>query len=164
MPVTKTSMVDLKSAQSENDYAIAKDLFLEYASQLGVDLGFQNFSKEVETIKTEYAPPHGALFIAFDRDQNPVGCFAVRKFEDSVCELKRMYLRKQLQGRGIGSVMLQKAIDVATELGYEKMRLDTLPTMQSAISLYQKAGFYEIPSYRFNPIEGTKYFEIQLNK
>jgi GNAT superfamily N-acetyltransferase len=155
-------MIELKSAQSENDYAIAKELFLEYASQLGVDLGFQNFDKEVETIKSEYALPEGALFIGFDREQNPIGCFAVRKFKDSVCELKRMYLQPRMQGHGAGSVMLKKAIAVAKELGYERMRLDTLPTMQAAINLYRKNGFYEIPPYRFNPIEGTKYFEIRL--
>ena len=74
-----------------------------------------------------------------------------------------MYLKASVRGMGIGKLLLTKAIKAGKELGYNTMRLDTLPSMQSAIGLYQKMGFYEIPPYRFNPIAGTKYFEIQLN-
>jgi GNAT superfamily N-acetyltransferase len=155
-------MIKLRSAQTENDYALAKDLFVEYASQLGVDLSFQNFSNELEKIRTEYGPPTGVIILVFDEEENAIGCFAIRKFQDSVCELKRMYLRNEFQGKGIGKVMLKKAITIGSELGYERMRLDTLPTMESAIQLYSKVRFYEIEPYRFNPVQGTKYFEIQL--
>jgi ribosomal protein S18 acetylase RimI-like enzyme len=158
----RNKMVELRSAQSENDYALAKDLFVAYASQLGVDLSFQNFSNELEKIRTEYGPPTGVIILVFDEKENAIGCFAIRKFQDSVCELKRMYLRNDFQGKGIGKAMLKNAIVLGRELGYERMRLDTLPTMKSAIKLYSKVGFYEIEPYRFNPIEGTKYFEIDL--
>jgi GNAT superfamily N-acetyltransferase len=158
------NILQLKSADTEADYALAKNLFLEYASQLGVDLSFQNFAREIETIREEYSPPSGSLFLAVDNELNAVGCFGIRKFKDSICELKRMYLQKEFHGLGLGSMMLKKSIDVARDLGYGRMRLDTLPTMTAAISLYQRFRFYEIPPYRFNPVEGTKYFEIRLNE
>ena len=83
-------------------------------------------------------------------------------FEDAISELKRMYVNKNYRGQGLGKRLLIKSIEVGKELGYKKMRLDTLPTMKAAIGLYKKMGFYEIPAYRFNPIEGTKYFEMAL--
>ncbi|HEY0655135.1 MAG TPA: GNAT family N-acetyltransferase [Chryseosolibacter sp.] len=156
-----TRQIAFISAESESDYATARELFLEYASQLEVDLDFQNFEEEIKGLPTHYGPPHGAVLLLVDHDQT-IGCFAIRKFADSIGELKRMYLRKEWQGQGLGKLMLKKAIAIASQLGYSRMRLDTLPTMHSAIRLYTSTGFYEIPPYRFNPIHGTKYFEIQL--
>lgn len=89
--------------------------------------------------------------------------FAIRKFENSIGELKRMYLREPWQGKGIGMLMLRESMKQAQQLGYKKLRLDTLPSMHAAISLYRNAGFYEIPSYRFNPVAGTRYFEASLS-
>lgn len=151
----------LKEAETDKEYQTAAKLFKEYAVHIGVDLGFQNFDKEVENIENQYSRPNGAIFIAYN-DKTPLGCFGIRKLEDAVCELKRMYLRKEARGHGTGKKLLKKSIELGKELGYEKMRLDTLPTMQSAIGLYEKAGFYEIEPYRFNPIKGAKYFEIKL--
>lgn len=155
-------MVEFRKAQSENDYVLARELFVEYASTLGVDLAFQNFSNELENISAEYGPPARCIYFVYTLDGFAIGCFAIRKFEDSICELKRMYLRRDFQGKGIGKLMLRKAMAVAKELGYKHMRLDTLPTMESAIRLYNAIGFYEILPYRFNPVAGTKYFEIEL--
>ncbi|QHT65564.1 GNAT family N-acetyltransferase [Rhodocytophaga rosea] len=155
-------MIEIKEVQTENEYLVAADLFKEYASQLGVDLSFQNFNKEIENISQEYARPYGALFIAYTDDKIPMGCFGIRKLENSICELKRMYLRTEARGLGLGRQLLRKAINVGKELGYAKMRLDTLPTMLSAIHLYTNEGFYEIAPYRFNPITGTKYMEVNL--
>ena len=155
-------MIELQEAQSDKAYQIASSLFKEYATQLGVDLSFQNFHQELATIKQQYARPKGVLYIAYDNLQNPVGCFGIRPFKDSICELKRMYLKRIYRGQGVGKQLLLKSIAIGKELGYTKMRLDTLPTMQSAIRLYRSIGFYEIAPYRFNPIEGTKYFEILL--
>lgn len=155
-------MIELIEVKSDESYQIATELFKEYAAQIGVDLTFQNFNQELANIKQQYARPKGVLYIAYDKVQTPIGCFGIRSFEDAICELKRMYLKSAYRGLGIGKQLLLKSIALGKELGYTKMRLDTLPTMQSAIGLYQSIGFYEIAPYRFNPIEGTKYFEILL--
>ena len=157
-------MTELTEAKSDKEYKTAIQLFKEYASQIGVDLEFQNFSKEIENIQNQYSRPKGVIFIASHNKIKNMGCFGIRELENAICELKSMYLKKEARGRGIGKMMLEKSIEVGKELGYKRMRLDTLPTMHSAIGLYEKMGFYEIQSYRFNPIEGTKYFEINLEE
>lgn len=150
-----------KEASTIEDYQLAAELFKEYALQLDVDLAFQDFNKELQNIEQIYSRPSGVLILAYLNDEL-VGCAGIRKFENTVCELKRMYLRKQVRGKGMGKAFLQKSIALGCELNYTHMRLDTLPTMNQAIGLYEQEGFYEIPAYRFNPIEGTKYFEIKL--
>lgn len=156
-------MIELKEAETKEGYNLATTLFKEYVSQLGIDLSFQNFNNELENLAIEYGKPDGTIFIAY-YDDEPVGCFGVRKLEDSICELKRMYVRDTARGLGVGKQLLKKSIEVGKQLGYSKMRLDTLATMHKAINLYKQAGFYEIEPYRFNPIEGAKYFEIDLDE
>ncbi len=156
-------MTHFSEANSVEDYQLAVGLFKEYAAQLGVDLEFQNFSSELEKMELHYTRPKGVLIIAYNEKYLPIGCFGIRNFENTTCELKRMYLRKEARGLGIGKLLLEKSISIGKELGYKSMRLDTLPTMQAAIGLYKKMGFYEIAPYRYNPIKGTKYFEIILN-
>ncbi|MEL7120061.1 MAG: GNAT family N-acetyltransferase, partial [Bacteroidota bacterium] len=124
---------------------------------------FQDFEKELENIESQYSRPEGILYIAYDEKGKAMGCFGIRKWAESICELKRMYINKAYRKQGFGSTFMSKSLEVAKELGYEKMRLDTLPTMHSAIQLYEKYGFYEIEPYRFNPIGGTKYFENNLS-
>ena len=155
-------MINLIEATSLNDYKLAVELFKEYASYIKIDLAFQNFSKEIGNLEAQYSKPKGNIFLAYKDQSNPVGCFGIREFKGETCELKRMYLKNEARGLGIGKLMLKKAIETGKELGYNKMRLDTLSTMQSAIRMYKQAGFYEIPAYRFNPLEGAKYFEIEL--
>lgn len=157
-------MITLVEAASPLDYQVAIVLLKEYAEYIGVDLSFQNFGQEIANLQYQYGRPKGTLYLVVDDEKSveAVGCFGIRTFKGSICELKRMYLKKAYHGKGIGALMLNEAIQIGKKLGYQKMRLDTLPTMQSAIKLYQKVGFYEIEPYRFNPIEGTKYFEIVL--
>ena len=135
-------------ANSTEDYQLAGQLFQEYADQIGVDLEFQNFKEELNKLQLQYTRPQGVLFLVKDQNGTPLGCFAIRVLEGHVCELKRMYLRKEGRGKGVGKQMLNCAIETARQLGYKKMRLDTLPTMNRAIALYMQAGFYEIDSYR----------------
>ena len=155
-------MERLREAQSDKEYKIAIQLFREYASQIGIDLSFQDFDEEIINIHKQYSRPDGLLLIAYDINENPVGCIGVRRLTDSICELKRMYVKKEVRGQGLGKVLLAKALEIGKQLNYDRMRLDTLVTMNSAIQLYEKAGFYEIDPYRFNPEEGAKYFEIRL--
>ena len=155
-------MVEFEEATSTEQFDQSILLFKEYASQLDVDLSFQNFDQEIEEIHLQYSRPQGLIYIAYDNSRNAVGCFGIRKFSRLICELKRMYLKEEMRGLGIGKVMMSEAINAAKELGYIKMRLDTLPTMEAAIKLYTKFGFYEIDPHRFNPVKGTKYFELEL--
>ena len=152
----------LTEAISDGDYQLAVQLFREYATEIGIDLGFQNFSDEIDNIKEHYSRPKGVIIIARKDRSMVLGCFGIRDLTGTICELKRMYLKSEARGIGIGKLMLEKSIEIGKELGYKKMRLDTLPTMHSAIGLYTKMGFYEIEPYRFNPIKGAKYFELRL--
>jgi len=155
-------MISTQEATSTEAYKIALELIKEYVAQLGVDLSFQNIHQEIQNIEQQYARPEGVMIIVYTDNEKAIGCFGIRAFEESICELKRMYLKKEYQGLGIGKELLAKSLELGKALGYKKMRLDTLPSMQAAIGLYKNMGFYEIPAYRFNPIEGTKYFEIVL--
>ncbi len=157
-------MITLAEVQSEQGYEIAASLFKAYASEINIDLNFQYFQEELNDLNRQYARPDGALYIAYNEKHLPMGCFGIRRLTPSICELKRMYLKNAFRGIGVGKNLMDKAIDIGQELGYNHMRLDTLASMHAAINLYLKAGFYEIEAYRFNPYEGAKYFEIQLGK
>lgn len=155
--------MELKEVVSSEGYEAAVNLFKEYALEIGIDLEFQSFKKEIENVEEEYSRPNGVIFIAYDQNDVMLGCFGIRKLEDTICELKRMYIRKVARGIGIGKQLLMKAIEIGIELGYSQMRLDTLPSMGVAISLYEKAGFHQIDPYRFNPIKGARYYELKFN-
>lgn len=148
---------------SSKGYQTAVNLFKEYALEIDIDLNFQDFKKELTNIEKQYSRPEGVIFIAYNENKVALGCFGVRKLEDTICELKRMYIRKAARGIGIGKLLLAKAIEVGIELEYSRMRLDTLPSMEAAIHLYEKSGFYKISPYRFNPIRDAKFYELKLN-
>lgn len=141
--------------------ANARQLFTEYAKSLNFSLCFQGFDKELAELPGEYVPPYGGLLLAF-YDDTLAGCVAIRKIDDNVCEMKRLYLRPELRGKGIGKKMGNEIVKVAREIGYKKMRLDTVPTMTEAISLYRSLGFVEIDPYRGNPIPGAIFMELEL--
>ena len=157
-------MTILREAISTDDYDVAVELFQEYKSYIGLDLSFQDFNNELREIESQYSRPNGKLIIAYDNYDNPVGCVGIRRLTGSICELKRMYTKSSERGKGIGKLLLERAISSGKELKFKKMRLDTLPTMKAAIRLYEKVGFYEIDSYRFNPFEEAIFFEINLEE
>jgi ribosomal protein S18 acetylase RimI-like enzyme len=153
--------VRLTHVETEEQVGQARALFREYSDATGVDLCFQNFAQELASLPGDYAPPSGRLIIAYDGEE-AAGCVALRKVDDAVCEMKRLYLRPAFRGTGLGRTLAERIIGEARDIGYERMRLDTLPTMRSAIALYRSLGFEEIDPYRFNPVEGTLYMELQL--
>ena len=149
-------------AQSADDINRARELFEEYAAWLGISLCFQNFDKELAGLPGDYAPPTGRLLLAIEDDQI-AGCVALRKIGDGTCEMKRLFLRSAFRGRGLGRKLAEAIITEAREIGYEHMRLDTLPGwMDQAIVLYRSLGFQEIDPYCNNPVPGATFMELTL--
>ncbi len=144
------------------DLPAARELFKEYAASIGIDLSFQGFDEELASLPGKYAPPHGALILAL-RDGTPCGCVALRRIDDSTCEMKRLYVRPDCRGLKIGVELVRRIIQEAEARGYKAMRLDTLRTrMESAISLYEGFGFHDIEPYIYNPMPDARYMEKTL--
>jgi ribosomal protein S18 acetylase RimI-like enzyme len=149
-------------ASSADEIDHARQLFREYEAWLNLDLCFQNFEKELAELPGAYAPPAGRLLLALENDEL-VGCVALRKLNDDACEMKRLFLRPQFHGRGLGRTLAERIIDEARDIGYQRMRLDTLSEqMGNAIALYRALGFREIAPYYQNPVPGALFMELQL--
>ncbi|MFX0041925.1 MAG: GNAT family N-acetyltransferase [Candidatus Hodarchaeota archaeon] len=154
-------MLEIEQVTSKERIEQVSELFIEYANYLNIDLDFQNFNKELESLPGDYSLPGGCILLAFYKNEL-AGCIALRKFEKGICEMKRLFVRSIYRGKGIGKALSEKIINIARELGYINMRLDTLPFMKEAITLYLSLGFKEIDPYRYNPYEGAKFFELKL--
>lgn len=153
--------IDYVIASLNTEFEDGRKLFQHYANSLKVDLAFQDFTKELKMIDMQYNKPSGALLLAY-HGANAIGCAAVRESDKDTAELKRMFVLPEYRKQHIGKTLLQMIVDHAKKLQYVKIRLDTLPDMHAAQELYKANGFYEIPSYRYNPIRGTVYMEKKL--
>ncbi|HMG71908.1 MAG TPA: GNAT family N-acetyltransferase [Pyrinomonadaceae bacterium] len=156
------SLTEIIQVQSADHVEQARELFKEYEAWLEVDLCFQNFEKELAELPGKYAPPDGRLLLAFENGE-VAGCVALRKLGKGACEIKRLFLRPQFRGKGLGRQLAELIIAEAKQMGYERMRLDTLPPkMNDAIALYRSLGFKEIEPYYNNPVPGAKFMELDL--
>jgi putative acetyltransferase len=152
---------DLRQASSPAEVAIARTLFEEYQKGLGISLCFQNFDAELAGLPGAYAAPEGRLLLAF-ADAEPAGCVALRKLEDGICEMKRLWVRPAFRGTRLGRRLAEAVLAEARAAGYRAVRLDTLPSMREAQALYVLLGFVDIPPYNDHPIEGTRFMELAL--
>ena len=150
-------------AETPETLAIARGLFEEYAAALEVDLGFQHFAEELAGLPGEYIRPAGGLMLGFE-GREPVGCVAFRPVAPDIAEMKRLYVRPSVRGGGWGRRLAERAVSDARDVGYRRMRLDTLPAMGSAQRLYLALGFEEIAPYRHNPVPGARFLELDLQQ
>jgi len=157
----RTAGLKIIDAKKQVHYRKVRDLFLQYADSLDFDLEFQGFSRELATLPGSYAPPEGCILLA-EASGRWAGCVALRPLEDKICEMKRLYVRSEFRGRGIGRLLAISVIDRARAIGYEKMRLDTVPAMKEARTLYYSLDFRNINAYRYNPVDDASYMELQL--
>jgi ribosomal protein S18 acetylase RimI-like enzyme len=165
-PVSSVSPVvkgfSVVQAESLAQIDQARELFLEYAQSLGFSLCFQNFDKELAGLPGDYAPPQGRLLLA-EYEGQLAACVALHKLEPDICEMKRLYLRPRFRGKGLGRALADHIIAEARQIGYQRMRLDTVePVMKDAVEMYRRLGFKEIAAYCANPIAGALYMELQL--
>jgi len=154
-------MTQVISAHTEAHFQYTRNLFVQYADTLGIDLEFQGFSRELATLPGGYAPPLGCILLA-EFSGNYVGCVALRPLESRICEMKRLFVIPKYRGRDIGRNLACSVIDKAREMGYEKMRLDTIESMKAAKGLYHALNFRTIQAYCYNPLENPSYMELDL--
>jgi putative acetyltransferase len=155
-------LINLLQATLPEHIEQARSLFLEYGSSLGFSLCFQSFDEELKGLPGAYSLPSGRLLLAH-RAGHAAGCVALRKLEDNTCEMKRLYVRPDNRGLGLGKILVERLIEEARGIGYKRMRLDTIESaMKDAVALYRRMGFTEIAAYSAIPIEGALWMELLL--
>lgn len=154
--------VNILQAKSPEQIADARTIFREYEAWIDLDLCFQGFEAELAALPGKYVMPDGRLLLAYV-DDRLAGCVAMRKLDDDICEMKRLYVRDDFRGQKIGISLIERLISDAREIGYSKMRLDTFPPkMAKAVKLYEFHGFVEIPPYYENPYDNVLFMALSL--
>jgi GNAT superfamily N-acetyltransferase len=148
-------------AQTPAQIEAIRQLFRQYAESLDIDLGFQGFTKELVDLPGPYAPPGGALLLA-EIDAVPAGCVALRPQSPGIAEIKRLFVRPDCRGAGLGRRLSEAVCTRAAGLGYRAVRLDTLERLRPAVRLYESMGFVRISPYNDNPLDGVAWFEKPL--
>ena len=158
--------IELLQAETPAQIEAVREMFSEYAAGLGIDLCFQQFEAELTGLPGAYAAPGGALLLALV-DGQPAGCGAMRPLPDvdhvNACEMKRLYVLRAYRRFGLGRLLAQQLMELASQAGYSCMLLDTLDQMEAARGLYESLGFEETPPYYFNPIPGAHYLKAELD-
>ena len=154
-------MTRIIHAHTKAHYQSTRELFIQYADSLGFDLEFQGFSRELAGLPGDYASPGGCILLA-EVGGGFTGCVALRPLQDKICEMKRLYVIPEYQGRGIGRALAGSVIGEARKKGYQKMRLDTIESMKAAQTLYCSLGFKTIEAYCYNPLDNPSFMELDL--
>lgn len=158
----KSISFGIAPVRTDADLKDVINLFHQYVQWLDFDLAFQNFDDEMAAMPGKYAPPTGELLLARDGAGAAVGCVAIRPLSEGVCEMKRLYVLPTTQGTGVGKALVTQIINVAQQLGYAEIRLDTLPRMEAALRMYRSLGFVDIPAYYDTPFDDTHFLSLNL--
>jgi GNAT superfamily N-acetyltransferase len=153
--------IDIAYATRASEYEEARALFLEYANWLAVDLCFQGFAAELDRLREMYGPPAGCLILGRAAEV-AVACVGVRRLSADACEMKRLFVRADARGSGLGRRLAVEAVAAARRLGYRRMLLDTLETMDAAQHVYASLGFRATAAYYDNPLPGVRYYALDL--
>tara|TARA_B100001250_G_scaffold277798_1_gene240258 strand:- start:507 stop:992 length:486 start_codon:yes stop_codon:yes gene_type:complete len=153
--------ININFAESKKDFLFTKILFIEYARSLNFSLSFQNFEKELDTLPGKYTMPEGCIILARD-NLDPIGCIGMRPLDNRTCEIKRLYLKPDYRGNGLGKILAKKILEYCLEMEYIKVYLDTTSRMESALSIYKSLGFIETSPYYENPLPDVIFFELNL--
>lgn len=151
----------LRPATTDDDLDATRALFKEYAASLDFELCFQDFEAELDALPGPYAAPEGAILLA-EADGETIGCVAVKPLDDDICEMKRLYVRPASRSKGVGRTLAEAIVERARELGYQRMRLDTVASMHAARAVYRSLGFRETEPYYDNPLPDVVYMERDL--
>jgi putative acetyltransferase len=154
-------LTELVEVRDGPDLEEVRRLFREYADGLGVDLCFQGFDAELAGLPGDYAPPSGTLVLA-RIDGAVAGCVAAHRWDADACEMKRLYVRDAFRGTGCGGALVRHVLGWARNGGFQRIVLDTLPSMASAQRMYERLGFRETEPYRPNPVPGARYLALDL--
>ncbi len=154
-------LIEVVLANDTKKIAEARKLIQEYGQSLKINLDFQNFQTELKKLPGQYIAPKGILLLAIV-DSKVVGCVALREYAANSCEMKRLYVKDAYRGKGIGKLLVTRLIEEARKIGYEFMKLDTIPGMKRAQEIYESYGFYDINPFVYSPIDGTRYMELKL--
>ena len=154
-------LLKITEPDSPSEMEVIRELWIEYWNWLEFAPCFQDFDQELDALPGKYAPPDGCILLAQYND-TVAGCVSLRKLSDDICEMKRLYVRPSFRGKKIGQSLANAIVKAARQKGYQRMRLDTLPRMESAISIYKSLGFREINPYTAEPIDEAKYLELLL--
>jgi len=156
-------MITLVRAETPAQIDGVRSLFAEYVASLPVDVSYENVPRESADLPGAYAPPRGELLLALVEGE-PAGCVALRPLDLEVCEMKRVYLRPAWRGLGMGRELVEGIVAAARRIGYRRMRLDTIPSLKPALSLYRSLGFRVIAPYREIPSDRALFLELKLEK
>lgn len=151
----------IREADPKEDMDRVRTLFRQYIQELDEDLSFQGFEEELESLPGEYSWPTGSLYLALANEQ-PVGCIAMRRIDETACEMKRLYVQPEHRGKNIGRLLVRTIISSAGAHGYKTMKLDSLKRLKSAYRLYRSFGFQETQPYTYNPLPEAVYMQLTL--
>jgi ribosomal protein S18 acetylase RimI-like enzyme len=152
----------IRAARFPDDLAPVRALLWQYAANPDVAVCVEDFGTELSGLPGEYGPPSGTLIVAAGDDDAPIGCVALRRIDPETAEMKRLFLGPEARGQGLGRQLVEAIVDAGRALGYQAIRLDTLPTQRAAQGIYESLGFVDIPPYRHNPVAGTRFLELRL--
>ena len=144
-----------------DDIPEVRAMLREYVAWIGLDLAFQEIDEEIADLPGDYDEPTGALLVA-EENHHLIGMIALRPLTGSICEMKRLWVRPEGRGRGVAKELVAQILEQARHLNYDEIRLDTLPMMTNAQSLYESLGFHDIAAYYKTPITGTRFMAKRL--